>query len=48
MATVKTTDSDFQTDVLGADTPVLVDFWAEWWSVYDWTGFRRNFSRIRR
>ena len=30
MATVKTTDSDFQTDVLGADTPVLVDFWAEW------------------
>ena len=30
MATVKTTDADFQTDVLGADTPVLVDFWAEW------------------
>ncbi|MGC6535870.1 MAG: thioredoxin TrxA [Candidatus Puniceispirillaceae bacterium] len=30
MATIKTTDSDFQNDVLGADGPVLVDFWAEW------------------
>ncbi len=24
------TDSSFQTDVLGADGPVVVDFWAEW------------------
>jgi thioredoxin 1 len=23
-------DSSFETDVLGADKPVLVDFWAEW------------------
>ena len=24
------TDGDFQNTVLGSDTPVLVDFWAEW------------------
>jgi len=24
------TDSEFQASVLGSDTPVLVDFWAEW------------------
>ena len=24
------TDTAFQTDVLGSDKPVLVDFWAEW------------------
>lgn len=30
MATVKTTDSDFSADVLQAEKPVLVDFWAEW------------------
>ena len=30
MATKKVTDSSFQADVLGADGPVLVDFWAEW------------------
>ena len=29
MATTKTTDSDFSTQVLQADKPVLVDFWAE-------------------
>ena len=23
-------DADFQSTVLGSDTPVLVDFWAEW------------------
>jgi thioredoxin 1 len=24
------TDTGFETDVLGSDVPVLVDFWAEW------------------
>ncbi len=28
--TVAVTDSSFETDVLKANTPVLVDFWAEW------------------
>ncbi len=27
---VYTTDSNFESDVLQADVPVLVDFWAEW------------------
>jgi thioredoxin 1 len=30
MATHATTDADFEKDVLKSDTPVLVDFWAEW------------------
>ncbi|WP_448579428.1 thioredoxin TrxA [Thermaurantiacus sp.] len=30
MATVKVTDSSFDADVLQADRPVVVDFWAEW------------------
>jgi thioredoxin 1 len=30
MATVKVTDDSFESDVLKASTPVLVDFWAEW------------------
>ncbi|MFN7177481.1 MAG: thioredoxin [Thermaurantiacus sp.] len=30
MATHKVTDGDFGEKVLGAPTPVLVDFWAEW------------------
>ena len=30
MSTVKVTDDSFQADVLGSETPVLVDFWAEW------------------
>ena len=30
MATEKTTDQNFDQDVLKASTPVLVDFWAEW------------------
>ena len=30
MATISTTDANFSADVLGADKPVLVDFWAEW------------------
>jgi thioredoxin 1 len=28
--TVKITDASFETDVLQADKPVLVDYWAEW------------------
>jgi len=30
MATKAVTDASFATDVLGADKPVLVDFWADW------------------
>ncbi len=30
MATKSVTDASFATDVIGADGPVLVDFWAEW------------------
>jgi len=30
MPTKSVTDDSFATDVLGADKPVLVDFWAEW------------------
>ena len=30
MTTIKVTDDSFETDVLKASTPVLVDFWAEW------------------
>jgi thioredoxin 1 len=30
MATKTVTDDSFQSDVLSADQPVLVDFWAEW------------------
>ena len=30
MATKTITDASFQADVLNADKPVLVDFWAEW------------------
>ncbi|MEM7058654.1 MAG: thioredoxin TrxA [Pseudomonadota bacterium] len=30
MATVPVTDDSFETDVLKADRPVVVDFWAEW------------------
>jgi thioredoxin 1 len=30
MATSKTSDDKFETDVLKASGPVLVDFWAEW------------------
>ncbi len=28
--TLEFTDDNFETEVLGADQPVLVDFWAEW------------------
>ncbi|MGV0837085.1 thioredoxin [Mycolicibacterium thermoresistibile] len=28
--TVTVTDDTFKSDVLSSDTPVLVDFWAEW------------------
>ena len=30
MATKTVTDASFQSDVLEADKPVLVDYWAEW------------------
>ena len=30
MTTKKVTDASFEADVLKADRPVLVDFWAEW------------------
>jgi thioredoxin 1 len=30
MATTSVTDTSFQADVLGADKPVLVDFWDDW------------------
>jgi thioredoxin 1 len=30
MATMAVTDNSFDADVLGADVPVVVDFWAEW------------------
>ena len=32
MSTTQTTDAKFSGDVLKSDTPVLVDFWAEWCS----------------
>ena len=30
MATVNVTDDTFEAEVLKSDTPVVVDFWAEW------------------
>ena len=30
MATIKITDESFETEVLKANKPTLVDFWAEW------------------
>ena len=30
MATVKIDTGNFDSDVLNSDTPVVVDFWAEW------------------
>jgi len=30
MATVHTTDKDFENDVINSSIPVVVDFWAEW------------------
>ena len=30
MGILQTTDSSFENDVLNAELPVLVDFWAEW------------------
>ncbi len=29
-ATLEFNDDNFETEVLGSDTPVLVDYWAEW------------------
>ena len=30
MATVEITDANFETEVLKSESPVLIDFWAEW------------------
>ena len=30
MTAVQVTDANFDTDVLGSEQPVVVDFWAEW------------------
>tara|TARA_B100000686_G_C16693753_1_gene919270 strand:- start:16 stop:342 length:327 start_codon:yes stop_codon:yes gene_type:complete len=30
MATLKTSDSNFEVDVMKSSSPVIVDFWAEW------------------
>jgi thioredoxin 1 len=30
MATVKVDQTNFESDVLNSDVPVIVDFWAEW------------------
>jgi thioredoxin 1 len=30
MTTMKVSDASFEQDVLKADSPVIVDFWAEW------------------
>lgn len=30
MSTITVTEKSFETEVLGSDTPVLVDFWATW------------------
>ena len=30
MATIKVTSANFESEVLGADKPVLVDLWASW------------------
>jgi thioredoxin 1 len=30
MSTVKVTDANFKSEVVGASGPIVVDFWAEW------------------
>ena len=30
MATIEVTDNNFEAEVIKAEKPVIVDFWAEW------------------
>jgi thioredoxin 1 len=30
MSTIKLTDSNFETEVINSDIPVIVDYWADW------------------
>ena len=44
MATINVNDDSFESEVLKSDVPVVVDFWAEWWSMQaDWSIFGRTF-----
>ena len=44
MATVNVTDENFEAEVIKAGKPVIVDFWAEVWTLQtNWTNTRRNF-----